>query len=406
MAGATLTTADAALREYYLPGVREQLNQQNAFLDQVEKNYESVEGRRAVLSLHMSRNSGVGARAELGTLPTAGSQGYAEERVPVKYQYGSIQISGPSIRAMKSNSGSFVRQTEAEMSGVTNDLKRDVSRQAWGDQSGKIVTLGTTSNTVKVTVATTATAVQMRGLTVGMVIDIGTVANPTTVVGGATIVSIDNTVGASYVTIDSAVTTSSSHFIFRSGSVGPSVSYEINGVQSIVSTAGTLHNVAPGTYPKWVSYANTNSGTNRALSEALMASVVQNIQIQCGMYPQAGIASDGVFRAYSTLLTSLKRSTNTVELKGGYSALDFNAASGTIPITWDRDAPSNKLWFFNWDHLLEVREADWEFMDQDGAVLSRVAGLDAYGATLFMYHEVTTDQRDTHGLLGDISEAS
>lgn len=404
MAGATLTTADAALKEWYLPGAREQLNNEIPFLAQVEKNYEMIEGRRAVLSLHMSRNSGVGARPELGTLPTAGSQGYAEERVPVYRQYGSIQLSGPSIRAMKSNSGSFVRQTESEMTGVTNDLKRDVSRQAWGDQSGKIVTLGTTSNTVKVTVATTATAVQMRGLSVGMVIDIGTVASPTTVVSAATIVSIDDTVGASYVTIDSAVTTSSSHFIFRSGSVGVNTSYEINGAQSIVSSAGTLFNVNPSTYPKWKSYVNGNSGTNRALSENLMATVVQNVQIQSGDYPKAAICSDGVFRAYSSLLTSLKRSTNTTQLKGGYSALDFNAASGTIPVTWDRDCPSNKVFFFNWDNLLEVREADWEFMDEDGAVLSRVAGLDAYGATLFMYHELTTDQRNAHGLLFDVTE--
>ena len=64
MAGSTLTTADASLKEDYQPAIREQLNQENKFLAQLEKNTKDVEGRRAVLSLHVTRNSGVGARTE------------------------------------------------------------------------------------------------------------------------------------------------------------------------------------------------------------------------------------------------------------------------------------------------------------------------------------------------------
>ena len=82
---ATTSTLDAALKEYYLPPAREQLNNENMMLAQIERSTQHVEGRRAVLSLHVSRNTGIGARGEGEALPTAGSQGFAAQRVGLAY---------------------------------------------------------------------------------------------------------------------------------------------------------------------------------------------------------------------------------------------------------------------------------------------------------------------------------
>ena len=141
----SLSTADSALKEDYLPPLREQLNNANVLDAIVSKNTQDVEGRRAVLSLHVSRNSGVGSRAENGTLPTAGNQGYAEERVPVYYHYGRIQISGPVIKAMKSDKGSFARAVDSEVKGVKTDAARNYNRQRWGTSNGVVATAGTTA---------------------------------------------------------------------------------------------------------------------------------------------------------------------------------------------------------------------------------------------------------------------
>ena len=46
------------------------------------------------------------------------------------------------------------------------------------------------------------------------------------------------------------------------------------------------------------------------------------------------------------------------------------------------------------------------WMDEDGAVLSRVSGVTAYEATLFKLHELATDERNSHGLIKDITEAA
>lgn len=412
MAGATKTTADSALKEDYQPLVREQINQDIPLLTYVEKNQKDTDGRRAVLSLHVTRNSGIGSRAELGTLPTAGAQGYQEERVSLKYHYGRGQLSGPLMRAADSDKGAFERAMQGETRRIVDDLKRDLNRQVWGTSDGVIAQADASSVSTRVYL-TSASDVQVRQLEVGMLVDVGTVASPTLRTSANAIVSVDDQTGGSgqsSIELTTAITTTSSStdYIFRSGNGGSGASQkEVTGVQTIVSTAGTLFNVSATTYPIWAATGLTNSGTNRSISENLMAKTVQNTQIKGGTYPNIGICHHGVFRAYANLLTSLKRFTNTVQLKGGYaSGLPFSAGGGgDIPIVVDRDAPANKMFFLDTSHLTEFQASDWEFMQEDGAVLSRVSGLDAYEFILFKYMELATDKRNAHGVLGDLTAA-
>lgn len=400
----SLTTADAALKEFYLPPIREQLNNANVLSALVEKNSKDVEGRRAVLSLHVSRNSGVGARAENGTLPTAGAQGYAEERVNMRYNYGRIQISGPVIKAMRSDSGSFTRAVESEVKGVTDDLKRDVNRQRWGTSNGVIANCGTTSTDTEV-VLTTPTATQLRQLEVGMVIDIGTVASPTTIASARTITAVDTANGT--ITIDGAnVSTTASHYIFRAGAGGATTAQkELTGLQTIVDSSGSLFNVDPSTYPVWKSYEDSNSGTLRSPSDTLFEEALDEINIASGQDPDVIITTAGVRRAYAATLKSQKRYANTQELKGGFSALVVEAGRGSVALTWDRDCPANQAFLLTTKDISEHQESDWDFMDMDGAVLSRVANTDAYEATLYKYHEQTVTRRNSHGKLLDLQEA-
>lgn len=403
--------------------MREQLNQTNALLMQVEKNSTDIEGRRAVLSLHVSRNSSVGARAEGGDLPGTtlgiGNQGYAEERVPLKYNYGRLQLSGPVIRAMRSDRGSFVRAMESETKGVTNDLKRDVNRQLWNDGSGIIVGLATDAggdNTVLLDTATSAyfaTRPRQRQLEVGMLIDIGTIADIDSISGAATprtITAVSFATLPGSITVDGAAlgaTTAGTHFVYRAEIVGDGAAagVELTGISAIVAASGTLFNVNPASYPSWVSYVDSNAGVNRSVSENLFASVMHNVEIAGGLPANQWWSSDGVHRAFANLLTAQKRFVNTVEVKGGFKGLEVTAGGGTLPLLWERDAPANTAFLLNTEHITQFEMSDWEYMDDDGAVLSRRDNKDAYEATLYKYHELTTDKRNAHGRLSDLTEA-
>lgn len=408
----SLQTADAALKDDVQPTVREQLNSAHMLLDQIERNSKDVEGRRAVLSLHVRRNQGVGARAENGPLPTAGQQGYAEERVPLRYNYGRIELSGPVIRAMKSDNGSFVRAVESESRGIVTDLKIDVNRQLWGTADGVIAACGTTTASATVNLAAATTATQMRQFAVGMKVEIGTVASPDAVTSALTsvqrtIVSVNAT--AKQIVLGAAVTTAGTDRVFRYGSGGSGVNQkELTGIQAIVAASGTLFNVDPTVEPSWVSTRLQGAvpGTPEAPSDARFARLMDEVSILSGGNPGSLlVTSYGVARAYGATLTSQKRFNDTTELKGGWSALQVSGTSGTVSLVADKDAPANKAFLLNTDHLFQHEMSDWEFMDEDGAVLNRVSGFDAYEAVLFKYHELTTDQRNAHAVLEDITEA-
>lgn len=405
MAGLDLTAASAALKEFYLPVIREQLNNSNVLSAVIEKRKDRIEGKRAVLSLHVSRNSGHGARAENGTLPTAGSQGYAEERVPVYYQYGRITVSGPTIAAMKSDKGSFTRAVESESKGVVNDVKRDVNRQRFGTSNGVVATCGTTSTSATIVLAATTSAAQLRQLAVGEVVDIGTVAAPTTIASARTITAVD-TANKTITVSGATVSTTSSHFVFISGNggaIGGVGQKEITGLQTIVAASGSLFNVDPSTYPVWKSYVASNSGVNRTPTDSIFEAAIDEIEIASGKQPDLIVTSHGVRRAYGDSLKSQKRFANTTELKGGFKAVTVETPSGEVGLIADRDAPANKAFVLNTQHLNDDVMEDWNFMDMDGAVLSRVSGTDGYEATLFSYFEQTTDQRNAHGLISDLS---
>jgi hypothetical protein len=403
------------LKEFYLPAVREQLNNTNLLLSQIEKDTVNIEGRRAVLSLHVSRNSSVGARAEGAALPgttsagstAIGNEGYAEERIPIKHVYGRIQISGPVMRAMKSDRGSFIRAVDSQMKGVTQSLKKDVNRQLWNGQVGAIIGLQNAGPANTFTLATTATRVDQRHLTVGMVIDIGDASNSTSVAEARTITAVSFATLPGTITVNGGAVTTSSSFVYRSGlnPGGAPAGIELTGLVDIVAATGNLFNVNPTNFPVWASYVNSNGGTNRTVTENLFADVMHNVNILSGEDINMWLTSDGVFRAYALQLTAQKRFNNTLDMKGGFKGLDVAAGGGSVPLAWDLDCPGNKAFALNTSHLTEFVSSDWSWMDEDGAVLSRRPNIEAYEATLYKDLELGTDMRNSHGLLSDLTAA-
>jgi hypothetical protein len=151
--------AQDILKEDYKPVIREQLNNIFFILEMATQNNDDVEGIEAVLSTHQSRNRGVGARGEFGTTPTAGQQGYKKSRIPLKFNYGALKVSGPILKAARSDRGSFTRALDSEVKGIVRDLKRDVNRQCYTNESGQVaVCVTTTPTALAFTVTTTAQA--------------------------------------------------------------------------------------------------------------------------------------------------------------------------------------------------------------------------------------------------------
>ena len=404
---ATLATIDSYLKEVYQGRIREQLNDEIVALKRITRSGSGVTnevgGKYVTFPIHTRRNSGIGSRFESEALPTPGQQGHAAARVGLKYAYGGVQLTGQAISLSDTDAKAFAKALDNEVEGLKNDLKKDMNRQVYGSGNGAIA-VATGANTGAVVPVADARLFQ-----VGMVVD--TQTGNTVDNTGLIVASVDLTAGANTVTFTTTpgTATAAADIIVRKGSgVAAGGNRELTGLAAIVSASGTLYNIDPSVEPEWKANVDSNGGTNRALSEALMIGMTDDIRTKGGSTSLI-LQSLGVRRAYFNLLSQLRQTVNTQEFTGGFSGLAFTTDRGEIPVVADVDAPLNKQWYINEDALTYYRDEDWHFIDRDGSMWKQVrdsnGDYDAYYARMVEYHELATDRRNTHGLVSDITEA-
>jgi len=395
--GASLTTATNILKEVYEPRVRDQLQNLLTTSKRLEQTSEGVSsdigGKYVVFPIHTKRNSGIGARLELETLPTAGNQGYARAQVNLAYLYGSVRLSGPVMELAKTNTQAFATVLDQEVNGIQTDLAKDYNRQVYGTAVGSMASATATYTTN--TFPTTNT----QYIEVGAVIDIydstGTTQRATT----RNVTAVSKNVS---VTFDGAAVPAGAigDIIVRQGNLNR----ETIGLQQIVNDTGVLYNIDPAVEPLWKSVNDNNGGTNRALSESLMIKMVDNI-VTNGGNTTAIFTTLGVRRSYFNLLSQLRQYVNTQKFEGGFSGLAFTTDNGEIPVVSDVDCQPSRMYFINEKELKIYREGDWSFMDRDGSKWQRVIGVDAYDSTLYKYCQLGTHRRNSHGVMKDITES-
>jgi hypothetical protein len=419
-----LTTAEKILKNLYEAPIREWLEGSTILGSKVKKNRKNFEGLKAIIPVHRGRNVGVGARPEDSALPAAGNQQHSNLEYVVKYQYGTIRLTGPVISASKSNLGSFARGLSNEMTGLMKDCQKDCNRQWWHDGSSVLTRCGTTSNSTTVVVEST------KFLQVGQAIDVVLLTDGTASTGalGRTVSSIASS--TTFVISGAAITTDNTFCIVKSGGRSAANTWatarEMWGLECLVSTGNPGNGVTDliGGLTRtanldWQSNVFSNSGTARPLTTDLMQQVWDSINANSGEEPDLILTNHACLRRYGALLTPDRRYTGggLQTYDGGWKGLDFNG----IPIMADPDASATltpqtlgAMYFIHTPSFeLHVME-DWGWMDKDGAVLSRCVGSagsyvgqsDAYEAALRSYMQLGIDRANTLGKLSDISETA
>lgn len=405
--GSNRTDHDLVLKDFYLPGMRSTLNNEVFLLTQVEQNTEDIEGREAVIAINVGRNQGIGSRAELADLPAAGRQAYANQRVPLKYHYGRIQLSGQIIRDTSSDSGSFTRAVQSETTGVVRDLKNDLARQVYGDGTG-VILLASGAKTSQTFPVANASAQAIRQLAVGMAIDIGSAAGtPADIAEGVVISAIDR--AAKTVTVTGTLgTVASGSRISRAGSGGTGATQsELTGLKALVAGSGALQGIDPADVPDWAANVFTSAG---AVSEDMFIEADQETNMASGDTIDLWITTSAVHRGVAALLQGDKRFPGTNELRGGYSGLDMSSVSqgmtgaNSTSMVFDKDMTEDGVAYgLTTSRISCYSGSDWEFMQEDGAIMNRVPGKDAYEATVFAYKELGTDGRNSHARISGIT---
>ncbi len=411
-----LSAADNALKTFYLPVMQKLLNNSTVLLSMLERDSstQDVYGKNFTVAIHKGRNLSAGrGTSDGGGLPTAGNQAYANAIVPNKYTYATIEVTGPTIRATRDNAGAFVRAVESEIQGVMVDMKRAINRQFHGDGldalaywTGADDTSGTNvddnqgTSFTHLPVGQTVTCDLLDASSSYAVLNAG---GPMHVTVGAE--NAGGTATAITWTTNSPTGSADGDVLVLNGTKG----YQEMGLSGIISDAdpallsGGLHGLAVGTETWWKSQIVGSEASKRDLAFADIQKLFSKIG-KNSSYSEADIkallCSYETRDKYVELATNERQWYNTLTLDGGFKAVDHNG----VPLVPDNQCRRGTIYAIVPDALRIFQTSDFEWMEEDGAILSRVSGFDAYGATLFHYGDLACVNRPALGKLVGIND--
>lgn len=388
----TLTNADNALKTYYLDAVSSQLDQYiNPFYAAIQKTTNDVWGKEIRKLAISGVNGGIGAGTEDGSLPNAVGNDYVQLVSTLKNLYGVIEISDKAIRASENNAGAFVSLLNTEMQSLIKSSAFNFGRMLFGDGNGRLAAIRTMEEGV-ISIDTPNNIVE------GMMIEIcDSEGIPVEGIGPRRVVSVnreEKTVKVSGETIDDQLIPTYSYLVMQ-GSYGK----ELTGLGAIFSTRQntiygadkTSHAILnPFIYP-----------LNNNISENDIQYALDKIEVRSGNKVNFIICSLGVRRALLNLFNSRKMYINTVELEGGYQAINFNG----IPIVADRFCPDGTMYLLNTNDFTLNQLCDWQWLTgDDGKVLHQIPGKPVYTATLVKYADLICSCPAGQGVITGINE--
>lgn len=388
--GLNMSAIDQALKNFYLPDLRYQLNDKaSALLAQMEKNSEDVVGRDIRMALRYGRVGGIGNRSDDGTLPTPKARQTKKAVMETKNIFARFRLTDKTIEASKSDVGAFANMLDQEVKDCEADARLDLSRQVVGDGEGtlaKLTAQSTTDSPQEVTVDTTMYLAE------GMLVDFRKTDGDLrhAALAGIEITSVESEtvfhVAATGQTINSGDIVCIAGNVYKD-SGNNLAAYELTGIQKVIAEGGTLYGIdrSAGNHV-WLNGRVT--ALSGEISETAIQKEIDGVEVTSGSETNFLFCSKGVMRAYQNLQTAMKQHVNTLDMKGGWTGLSYAGGGSPIGLVSDKYVPKGILFGLDLNDWAMYQMKDWDWMEKDGAVLARVADRPAYEATLLKYCDI------------------
>ena len=371
-----LQTADKALKSLYLGVVTDQLNIScNPLLTKIEQTSSDVWGKEIIKLVSYGINGGIGAGDEIGALPMAAGNNYAQFKLDLKNLYGSIEISDKAIRASQNNAGAFVNLLNAEMEGLLKASKYNLGRMLYGDGSGKLCTVTKAESGAVSEIKVSST----KCLAVGMVIDVLT----STHTKRASQVRILNIVPSTKtIKVDKQVTgLETTDYITVQNSKG----YELTGLGAIFGT-GDLYGLKRADN-SWLNPYTKNVGAT--IDTTIIQEAIDYVDEIAGSEINFIACAYDVKKAYIANLTANRMNIDFMNLDGGFKALTYNG----IPVISDKFIEDGEMYLLNTNDFKMHQLCDWRWLEgENGNVIKQKQGTPTYTATLVKYADIVCDK--------------
>lgn len=350
---ATLSDYNDALKEVWTQDTLEtQFYDKNPFLEKVEKTGSHTIGAKASVPLKVSRNGGFSAVPSSGSsaLNAAGNVGIDKAEYTLAFFYQQVKIEHAAIVQTGGKPQSVANVIDTEMEGATSAIRKQLTRQLFGNGDALIAQCTTTSGSTEVELLSTGygyDAIVRRWLYPGLTVDIGTTGSEATIVGDTVITAVEKSSSTPSITIGTAVTTSSDHYVSIANARAGTTSYEMNGLRNIVSTSSTLGGI--GASGEWVAASVDSSTTTidlpalEAMQEAILQESGENATMILTSFRQQR-------RIYDLLQNQVRFGSDNV----GAGAVQKTTWNG-MQIEAQVDCPNRQLWFLTPEDFLVVK---------------------------------------------------
>lgn len=408
---ATRTTYDEVLRIVYTPKLWELQNRDRILLQMLSRDTAMyAEGKQINVRLHIAGTGGVGWSGG-GTLPTAGVQVYDEAVANYKRLYGTFKIDGALIRSTREPRAAELKALEGEARGLVEDIANALAYDIWQDGTAK---LGSALTTPDAGVSTTSFRIPKlnNGIRLNDIIDVS--EDDGTVTEGklgllVTDIKTDTVDSAKFlVTVDGILAgtgdvEAATYFAYRQGSRDDA----IHGINGIIDDGnpgiGNYLGIDRGAAGKgfWKAQVLDNGGTNREVTLTLLQEMRDLIENNSPGTPKLIICGHAIWRKIAEILVPDKRyGGDMYKLKGWCQAVDFAG----IPVVRDKFAIPNKIFFFDLETWMLYQDSEGGFIDEDGLILHRVSGSDAFEAAWRRFLQPVCSDPASNGVIKDISQ--
>ena len=381
--------------------IEKQFNMDNVLFGRIKKSQDFV-GSSLKRPVIQSIGGGVGS----GSLPTANENKIGQASLSTQKLYAVVSIDRETMKAAKTDEGSFVRMTKFPVKIATKSFNRNLERmitRAPVSNTGVIIT-GSASNgncsgvgsagdpyVIQLDQSAIYSLAHVESLEIGDLIQINTEVT-------AALEVVDIVVNGSVpgsINFDLHLTGTSARMDVI-GDTGTPAAFgasdtiymqnskdnELEGVEGVLAaTSGTYKGISIGR--RWQSYQKDASSA--ALSTDLMNEAVVNIKRQSGESPDLILSSFHQYIKLLNLLEDHKRynlPARDKKFKGqiSFSGIEYMSPDGAIPVVASRFVSDEKMLFLNTKHMdLVCRPGGFEWFDEDGTVFLRESG-DSYEA--------------------------
>lgn len=415
----------AALKEFYGPGLIGGLNEDISYFDMLKTAGAEVDlgGRGLIWPVHTSWSGGVAAISEDSKLVSAGTQTRVRATANAREIYGRIELSRKVMASSRTSKMAFVDALDAEMDALESELKKQLNRQLFGNNAvpgnNGSATTGVLTKITTGTASATQTVDTAHQLHSGMRVRIGVAADidAASLSGDGDATTIKSITDRNTIVLNDSITTATGDLVTIGGTTAQgffSVDQELFGLDHLVNsdhspttspaTDDNLFGIDTGDNPQWKSHIDHNTGTNRTLSAELMDAMFDGVYEKGGKRPNAICAHNSFAREVKkTMEADVRYEPQT--FKGGFqrNMLVWNNGTRDVVVNTDHLCLPNRAYFLNLDYIKMAYLSRFSWLDEDGAVLSRVTDKANFEAAFGAMLEQIVTKRNAHGVLKDIT---